>query len=439
MITRGEGGGNAVGTEIGPALGLRRENEDRVAHYRSGTVDIFNLDKRRLLLQPERARDAVLLGPRRDARPRHADHPHDAAGRLHRLHADARRRPRQPPVGRPHDLGGHATRRPNPSLFPDQLDGPHALEHVAGQEDLLRRQHRRHRRHDDGRRLHDRLHPDARARTSTPSSGVWTGYDSPYLWPAGQRPGQAGRHAEDLGAGRDRGRVRLPDAEPRDEQGHREPGLLALRPDVGRSCRSSRTRTRTARRTRSPARTTRSSTARPSQDPGGLPLGTLEYLTFDRFYNVAGQPFQATLHLKAPGAASIPAGTAALTVPAGWTVDAAKPIGADRRAAARRPSTFTVTPSAAAVAHELQDLGALHERRDRPATPTTSCASSRPSRAGSTAGASGPSSTSGSTTLAPQALPARPLGRGAVDGHRRDDQRCRSTSTTGRRRRRAAR
>ena len=33
MVTRGEGGGNAVGTEIGPPLGLRRENEDRVAHY----------------------------------------------------------------------------------------------------------------------------------------------------------------------------------------------------------------------------------------------------------------------------------------------------------------------------------------------------------------------------------------------------------------------
>ena len=45
MVTRGEGGGNAVGTEIGPALGLRRENEDRVAHFRSGTVDIFNVDR----------------------------------------------------------------------------------------------------------------------------------------------------------------------------------------------------------------------------------------------------------------------------------------------------------------------------------------------------------------------------------------------------------
>ena len=42
---------------------------------------------------------------------------------------------------------------------------------------------------------------------------------------------------------------------------------------------------------------------RRSPDPGGLPLGTLEYLTFDRFYNVAGQPFQATLHLKSGSAA----------------------------------------------------------------------------------------------------------------------------------------
>ena len=45
QVTRGEGGGNAVGTELGPALGLRRENEDRVAHYRSRTLDLFFLDR----------------------------------------------------------------------------------------------------------------------------------------------------------------------------------------------------------------------------------------------------------------------------------------------------------------------------------------------------------------------------------------------------------
>ncbi len=37
MVTRGEGGGHAVGTELGPALGLRRVNEDLVEHVSSGT------------------------------------------------------------------------------------------------------------------------------------------------------------------------------------------------------------------------------------------------------------------------------------------------------------------------------------------------------------------------------------------------------------------
>lgn len=45
QATRGEGGGNAIGPETATALGLRRENEDRAAHYRSGTVDIFYLDR----------------------------------------------------------------------------------------------------------------------------------------------------------------------------------------------------------------------------------------------------------------------------------------------------------------------------------------------------------------------------------------------------------
>ena len=45
MHTRGEGGGNSVGEESGPDLGLRRENEDRASHFRSGTVDIFNVDR----------------------------------------------------------------------------------------------------------------------------------------------------------------------------------------------------------------------------------------------------------------------------------------------------------------------------------------------------------------------------------------------------------
>jgi LmbE family N-acetylglucosaminyl deacetylase len=44
-ITRGEGGGNAVGPEEGPALGLIREAEERRAVGRAGITDIYNLDK----------------------------------------------------------------------------------------------------------------------------------------------------------------------------------------------------------------------------------------------------------------------------------------------------------------------------------------------------------------------------------------------------------
>ena len=44
-ITRGEGGGNAVGTEEGPALGLLREAEERKAVAKAGIGDIDYLDK----------------------------------------------------------------------------------------------------------------------------------------------------------------------------------------------------------------------------------------------------------------------------------------------------------------------------------------------------------------------------------------------------------
>jgi len=49
-ITRGEGGGNAVGSEEGPALGLLREAEERKAVAKAGISDIDYLDKVDFLL-----------------------------------------------------------------------------------------------------------------------------------------------------------------------------------------------------------------------------------------------------------------------------------------------------------------------------------------------------------------------------------------------------
>jgi LmbE family N-acetylglucosaminyl deacetylase len=44
-VTRGEGGGNAVGPEEGPALGLLREDEERRAVGMAGVTDVFALDE----------------------------------------------------------------------------------------------------------------------------------------------------------------------------------------------------------------------------------------------------------------------------------------------------------------------------------------------------------------------------------------------------------
>jgi LmbE family N-acetylglucosaminyl deacetylase len=44
-VTRGEGGGNAVGTEEGPDLGRLREAEERRAVGKAGIADVFNLDR----------------------------------------------------------------------------------------------------------------------------------------------------------------------------------------------------------------------------------------------------------------------------------------------------------------------------------------------------------------------------------------------------------
>jgi LmbE family N-acetylglucosaminyl deacetylase len=43
-VTRGEGGGNAVGPEEGPELGLLREAEERTAVAKAGVREVFNLD-----------------------------------------------------------------------------------------------------------------------------------------------------------------------------------------------------------------------------------------------------------------------------------------------------------------------------------------------------------------------------------------------------------
>ena len=359
MITRGEGGGNAVGQEIGPALGLRRENEDRTAHYRSGTVDIFNLDKVDFFFNQSAPETQFFWGH------------DDTLGRVTRV---IRMTKPDVYIGFTPTLGaGHGnhqwagrmiwegmTAAADPSMFPDQLTGAHALQTWQVKKIFS-----------GGSTAGTGGTTTAADCTTgfipTPGTnldtvvGAWTGYASPYLWPAGNVQGQP--------AG--------------------TPKIWAQVATEGSSAYPTQSRTM-SKATAAPGcsrfgqtwadvpfqpNTNPDGTANPLagkdnavlygsaiQDPGGLPLGTLEYLTFDRFYNVAGQSFTATLNLKALGGA-IPAGTVALTVPTGWTVDGAE--GRRRRSppALRRPWRSPSRRRLVGRDEQLQGLGALHGRR----------------------------------------------------------------------------
>ena len=243
MVTRGEGGGNAVGTEIGPALGLRRENEDRVAHYRSGTVDIFNLDRVDFFYNTSAPLTQYFWGEdetlRRITRIIRMTQPEIYIGFTPSLaigHGNHQQ------AGRYIWEGVKAAA--DPTMFPEQLRGKDAL--APGR----------------SRRSSPAAAPPAPA-ARRPRAHCTTGFvpaatadhagehehgggrvDGLRLavrLAGGQPPGPAGRHAEELGAGRAGGRARLPDAEPHDVHG--PPGARAARASARptRSSRSSRT------------------------------------------------------------------------------------------------------------------------------------------------------------------------------------------------------
>ena len=406
MVTRGEGGGNAVGTELGPALGLRRENEDRVAHYRSGTVDIFNLDRVDFfynqsapLTQYFWGDDETLRRVTRVIRTTQPDvyigfTPTLAAG--HGNHQQAGRL-----------IWEGMLAAANPTMFPEQLTGPDALStwqvkkifsggSTAGTGGTTTA----------ANCTTGFLPTPGRTWTRSPACGRATTRRT--TWPAGNVQGKTGQ--EDLGSrSPSEGASAYPTQSRVMNMGTSTPGCSRFG--------------QTWAAVPFQPNTNPDGTANPLagkddailygatvQDPGGLPLGTLEYLTFSRFLNVAGKPFQATLHLKA-GSASDPGrhrradGAGGLDGRRG-AADRPRRERAPRRRrrsqsrrARRRPCT------------ELQDLRARHERRGDRLHRQRRPRSSRPSRVASSAGATGPSTTTGSTTVAPQAIR---LGRSAA-------------------------
>ena len=429
MVTRGEGGGNAVGQELGPALGLRRENEDRVAHFRSGTVDIFNIDRVDFFYNTSAPLTQYFWGQdetlRRITRIIRMTQPEIYIGFTPSL----ARRPRQPPAGRPLHLGGREGGGRPERCSPSSSAAANALDTWQVKKVFSGGSTRRHRRHHHGARLHDRLRARPPTNLST-VAGVWTGYESPYLWPPGNVQGQPAGTAKTWAQVAQEGTRAYPTQSRVMWQGLQAPGCsrfgmtdayVPFQPNANPAAGRDDAILYGA--------------VRP--DPGGLPLGTLEYLTVSDFVNAPGAPFEVTLHVKS-GRRTLPRGTAALTVPEGWSVS---------RAAADRPDLEPprvdgdVHGDAAAPdrrgQHQPPHLRAAHHRRRHRLHRHR-----RARRAAGRGQVRALGQVGGVRLLADRHRAARParrlLGGRAVDRHGRDARPCRSRSTTGRPRRRPA-
>ncbi|RKQ90699.1 alpha-galactosidase-like protein [Solirubrobacter pauli] len=354
MVTRGEGGGNATGTEIGPQLGLRRENEDRVAHYRSGTIDIFNIDSVDFFYNTSAPLTQFFWGNetlRRITRIIRMTQPDVYIGFTPSLNAGHGNHQQ---AGRYIWEGVKAAA--DPTMFPEQLTGPNALSTWQV------------------KKIFSGGSTTGTGGTTTEAdcttgfipaatnvdtvAGVWTGYASPYKWPAGNVQGQPAGSAKTWAQVAAEGSRAYPTQSRVMFNTLQAPGCsrfgmtdsyVPFEPNVspdgsanplaGKDDAILYGATKAA--------------------PNGLPLGTLEYLSFSRFFNTPGTPFQATLNLKAGGGA-LAAGTVALTLPAGWTADAtSKPVAAIADGTSNTVQ-FTITPPNDAAVDAMYKIAARY-------------------------------------------------------------------------------
>ncbi|MEE6294941.1 NEW3 domain-containing protein [Georgenia wangjunii] len=330
METRGEGGSNSVGDEAGPALGLRRENEDRASHWRSGTIDIYNVDRvdffyntsapltaqvwdaeeglRQTVRIIRETRPEILIG----FSPAPAGHGnHQYAGRL---------------------IWETAAAAADPTMFPEQLTGPDAVEPWQVKKIVSGASNQ-----GEGGTAGPSCTVGFTPAPTNPFTvhGVWTGYESPYTWAEGNVQGQpAGTAKTWAQVGREGARAHPTQARSM-EMGVTEPGctrygvaqaFVPFQPNSSPEAGNDDALFYGAS----------------IPDPGGMPLGSLLHLATDDYFHAAGEPFEVTVHSRS-GEGTLPAGSVELDVPAGWDVSAAQDIG-PITPDADATATFTVTP-----------------------------------------------------------------------------------------------
>jgi hypothetical protein len=343
MVTRGEGGGNGAGTEIGPDLGLRRENEDRVAHYRSGTVDVFNLDRVDFFYNLSAPLTQLFWDNnetlRRITRIIRMTQPDIYIGFNPTIQGAGHGNHQQ--SGRFIWEGMKAAA--DPTKFPEQLTGPDALSTWQVKKVFS-----------GGSTAGTGGNPNAAGCTTgfVPAAtnvdtvaGVWTGYDSPYEWAAGNVQGKPAGSPKSWAQVAAEGQRAYPTQSRTMYQGVADPGCSRF----GQTYATVPFQPNTISGSANPLAGKDDAILYGAsiQDPGGFPLGTTERITFSDEYVTPGQAFTATVRLRSGGGAiAAQANGVALTVPAGWTVDqATKDLPATTSSAGTAVS-FTVTPPA---------------------------------------------------------------------------------------------
>ncbi|HEX2316399.1 MAG TPA: sugar-binding protein [Thermomonospora sp.] len=339
-VTRGEGGGNAVGTEEGPALGILRENEERRAVGKAGVTDIYYLDdvdfyytvSAPLTAGVWEHREALSKVVRviRETRPKVivTMQPAPMPGQ-HGHHQEAARLATEA-----YFLAGDR------SAFPDQVTrerlspwAPGRLFNTGGGSAPT------------GERCETAVTPTVAGDTVY---GVWGGRTSPRnggkTWAQVERAAQRTYVSQGWGG--------FPDV-PSD------PGQLGC--DVFTQIHSrvpyslaSKGATAMLEGAVLPA-------------PGGLPLGTGFHLSAESFNVSPGGSFTVTAHASAPRA--LPGAKAVLSAPAGWNVTGSGELGSVGPKG--KTATFTVTPPAGASYGRVQLTATLSSGRASGQTATT--------------------------------------------------------------------
>ncbi|HVL97395.1 MAG TPA: sugar-binding protein, partial [Solirubrobacteraceae bacterium] len=336
-ITRGEGGGNAIGPEEGPALGLLREAEERRAVGHSGVSDIFYLDavdfyytvsaplteelwgRRKSLAQVVRiirqTRPEVILTMNPSPTPgNHGNHQYAARLAVEGFYAAA-----------------------DPTRFPKQItkEGlePWTVKRVLQQALAL-------------------VGPDAAVQTLAAQSPV-----TPPRTSEEECARAGGVLPTDVVYNVWRGRMSQRNGRPwaavgaqaaneYASQGFSGPIAIAIGGLFFAFCdQYVEIATRVPDHQPAPGDDALF-TGATKPAPGGLPLGSLFYVSPERFRVIPGVPFAVRVHARS-GKGDLGPATAKLVAPDGWTVTAGKPLG---RLTARRTraTVFTLTPPAAA-------------------------------------------------------------------------------------------